>query len=54
MFKLQQLRDNWVTLDGMLRDRTLEEGERQALETSAQMMAALVIQLESQSISFTP
>ena len=59
MFKLQELKDCWESLDDMLREDgeqggTLAANQRKALEVSSQMMAALVIQLESQSISFTP
>lgn len=59
MFKLQELKDCWQSLDDMLREDgvqggTLDDDRRKALEMSSQMMAALVIQLESQSISFTP
>ena len=59
MFKLQELKDCWESLDDMLREDgeqggTLEANQLKALEVSSQMLAALVIQLESQSISFTP
>ena len=56
MFKLQQLKDCWEALEYMQTSghHELEPEERKALEVSSQMLAALVIQLESQSISFTP
>ena len=54
MFSLQELKDCWQSLESILKERELEPEERKALEVSSQMLAALVIQLESQSISFTP
>jgi len=56
MFKLQELKDCWQSLEYMQSGghHELEPEERKALEVSSQMLAALVIQLESQSISFTP
>ena len=54
MFSLQELKDCWQSLENIQKEKVLEPEERKALEMSSQMMAALVIQLESQSISFTP
>jgi hypothetical protein len=56
MFKLQELRDCWDSLESIMCDghHELEPEERKALEMSSQMMAALVIQLENQAVSFIP
>ena len=56
MFKLEELKECWQALEYMQSGghHELEPDELKALQVSSQMLAALVIQLESQSISFTP
>ena len=56
MFSLQELKDCWQSLENIMEDEhhELESDERKALDLSCKMIAAIVIQLESQSISFTP
>ena len=56
MFSLQELKDCWQTLESIKEDgrHELESDEREAIHLSCKMIAAIVIQLESQSISFTP
>lgn len=56
MFKLQELKDCWDSLEYIQHGghHELEPDERKALEISSQMLAALVIQLENQAISFIP
>ena len=56
MLTLQELRDCWDSLESIQNDghHELEPDEQKALKISSQMLAALVTQLENQSISFTP
>ena len=56
MFSLQELKDCWQSLEYIMESghHELEPDERKALDLSCKMIAAIVVQLESQSISFTP
>jgi ABC-type transporter Mla subunit MlaD len=54
MMTLNELTDHRDIIDNLKNRSRVTADEAKALEVAAQMLSALIVQLDSQSISFTP